>query len=215
MKTIIIADDHAVFREGFKLIHSLNFPEDTVLEAENGQVVLDLVKQQPVNLVVLDLQMPEKDGIAVAEELVPAFPGVRVLVLSYYAEPALIRKLLGIGIHGYLSKNAPQDEIEKAVKCLRSGMNFYGQQVAEIMHQTLMKEYQLTHTLRINERFNDRELSILQYICEEKTNRQIADMLHISERTVEGYRKSLMEKTGANNVIGLVKFAIKHQIYEL
>ncbi|WKN44581.1 response regulator transcription factor [Tunicatimonas pelagia] len=214
-KEIIIADDHSVFREGMVHLFRQHFPDDRCREAADGKELLRLVERQTPDLIILDLYMPEMDGIEVAKQLTRSSPSIKILVLTFFTDTVFIEELLQIGVNGILSKDAERKEIAEAIIKVREGGNYYNQGISEIMHQKLQRDYQMVHDFRLYERFNPKEIQVLKLLCEEKTTREIARIIDMKVRTVENYRRSLLEKTGAKNSIGLIRFAIKSKILEL
>lgn len=213
-KDVIFADDHAVFREGLLHFFQQHFPDDRCREANNGKHLLQLVQQQAPDLIILDLYMPEMDGIEVAKQLTRSFSSIKILVLTFFTDTVFLEELLQIGVNGILNKDAERKELAEAIIKVRDGGNYYNQTTSEMMHQKLKRDYQALHDFRIYERFNPKEIQILKLLCEEKTTREIARVIQMKSRTVENYRRSLLEKTGAKNSIGLIRFAIKAKILE-
>lgn len=213
-KNVIIADDHAVFREGLLHLFRQHFPDDQCREATDGKHLLRLIQQEVPDLIILDLYMPEMDGIEVAKQLTRSFSSIKILVLTFFTDTVFLEELLQIGVNGILNKDAERKELAEAIIKVRDGGNYYNQKTSEMMHQKLKRDYQVLHDFRIYERFNPKEIQILKLLCEEKTTREIARVIKMKSRTVENYRRSLLEKTGAKNSIGLIRFAIKAKILE-
>lgn len=213
--TILIADDHAVFREGVRNLIATRYPEDDILEAEDGKQTLRLLASHACGLLILDLNMPHVDGLSVAKDVCARHPDTYILVLTLYADHAYLEELLQMGIHGFLTKEASREQILQAMDQVRMGKNYYPQFVSEWMHDRLMQHYRWQHDFRLIDRFNPKELQVLRLLCQEHTTKEIAQLMHVSHRTVEGYRQTLLQKTQTRNSIGLVKFAIKMGIFTL
>nr|WKN36609.1 response regulator transcription factor [Tunicatimonas sp. TK19036] len=212
--TILIADDHAIFREGVKNLIITQYPEDEILEAEDGKLTLELLSRHTCHLLILDLNMPQIDGLSVAKEVKQKYPSVYILVLTLYTDYGHLEELLQIGIHSFLTKEASREQMMYVFDQARKGEKYYPQFVSEWMHERLIQHHRWQNDFRLIERFNPKELQVLRLLCQEHTTKEIAKMMHVSHRTVEGYRQNLLQKTETRNSIGLVKFAIKTGLYE-
>jgi DNA-binding NarL/FixJ family response regulator len=204
----LIADDHKIFRRG--LAHALASEAKLMLvgEAEDGLSVLSIVKTTEVDVVLLDLKMPKMDGIEVTKWLHANYPNIKVLMLTSYDEPYFILHLLKMGANGYLLKNADPMEISKAI----IGVHRHGFFFNEVVTVTMLNKVttQHKHVDPNSDALTPREKEVLRLICAEKTTTEIATELHLSPRTVEGVRTTLMEKLGVRNMVGLVIFAVKN-----
>lgn len=213
--TTLIVDDHAVFREGVRNLVTSRYPKDKIFEAKDGKQALAILSEHTCHFLILDLYMPNVDGLSVAKEIYLHYPDLHVLVLTLYADSAYLEELLQMGVCGFLTKEATREQIMEAIERVRSGKKFYPQFVSEWMHERLIQHYHWHHDLRLMDRFNPKELQVLRLICQEYTTKEIAQLMHVSHRTVEGYRQNLIQKTQTRNSIGLVKFAIKTGIHTL
>lgn len=214
---VAIADDHTMFRKGLRaLLEDFSFVGQ-VYEAGNGQELLDLLeKANPIpEVILLDMQMPVMDGLEATERVKAQYPDLKILILSMQDDENFILHMIEKGINGYLLKNAEPDELEKALLTIQTKDFYFNENLSQITLRALMgKTKKLTPAFNKGD-FSDRELSILGLICREYTTAEIADMLNISHRTVEGHRNTLLEKTGSRNVAGLVVFAIKNGIIQI
>lgn len=214
---VAIADDHTMFRKGLRaLLEDFSFVGQ-VYEAGNGQELLDLLgKANPIpEVILLDMQMPVMDGLEATERVKAQYPDLKILILSMQDDENFILHMIEKGINGYLLKNAEPDELEKALLTIQTKDFYFNENLSQITLRALMgKTKKLTPAFKKGD-FSDRELSILGLICREYTTAEIADMLNISHRTVEGHRNTLLEKTGSRNVAGLVVFAIKNGIIQI
>ena len=213
MSTIkyIIADDHVIFRQGLKYALSDDQRLQLAGEADNGLMLMNLVEKQKPDVVLLDLKMPEMDGIEATKRLHHAYPEIKILMLTSIDDEHLILHLLELGANGYLLKNAEPEEIKKAIHSVFVNDYYFNQ----IVSNTMLKKITLKNGSTITKntlKLNERETEILKLICQELTTTEIAAKIFLSPRTIEGIRTSLIEKIGVRNTAGLVIYAIKNGI---
>ncbi len=205
-----IVDDHEVFRTGLKLILSDDDHIEFAFEASNGQSMLDVVVQSNVDVVLLDLKMPVMDGFEASIRLHELCPNVKILILSMFEEEQYIIHLMESGANGYLLKNASPSEILAAIHCVHESNYYFNDQVSSALLRNLVNK-KMTNPLFSNSKtLNERELQILQFVCQELTAQEIAEKVFLSPRTIEGIKSSMMEKIGVRNVAGLVIYAFKN-----
>ncbi|MEM6846316.1 MAG: response regulator transcription factor [Bacteroidota bacterium] len=214
-KKIIIADDHPAFRKGLVYVIKEYFPNDLIVEVSNGHILLEKVQNNEPDLIVLDLWMPEIDGTEVVKRLTCSFTQIKILVITFFSDTSTLEELLQMGIHGYLTKDTEISNIVEAISVLRKGENYYNKEITKVMHDKLKQTYRIVNNLKVTERFTSKELKILKLLCEEKTSKEIANDIGMNVRTVENYRKSLLEKTGSKNSLGLVRFAYREKIVRM
>lgn len=207
MIDIILADDHAMFRDGLKEIFQHSSGHRVVGECSNGEEILQLLEKQSADLIILDISMPEMDGWEACRKLREDHPDLKILVCSMYDSPAYIQRLIKAGANGYILKNTGKKELLEAVDNLMKGESYYSREVTERIMESLQKQQQLKKDYRITE-LTDREKEVLILIANEFTTREIADKLFLSPHTVETYRKNLIGKLQVKNVSGLVKYAV-------
>lgn len=210
MIKIAITDDHKLFRRGMNRMVS-DFEEMEVLfEAGNGQELLDELKNTPIDLVLLDLEMPEMDGIATTTALQAQFPDVKIIILTMHDDDQMIAHLMELGAHGYLLKDAEPEEVETAIRTTIENGFYFNERVSKAMLAGLVHKKKIKPSFSHQTELSVREEEVLKLICKEFTSQEIADTLFISKRTVEGHRNRLLEKIGAKNTAGLVVFAAQH-----
>lgn len=211
---IIIADDHEIFRDGFKLMISRNDDIDLLGEAADGRELIELVTTLKPDVVVTDIKMPRMDGIEATKALMQQFPDLGVIGLSMFDEEDLIIDMLEAGAKGYLLKNADKHEVAEAIRTVYQEQPYYckhtSSRLAQMIAKSKFNPYKKTKKLELT----DRELEIVRLICQELTNKEIADQLFLSIRTVEGYRLKIQEKMNVKNSIGLVIYAIRNNLYK-
>ncbi|MEA5405533.1 response regulator transcription factor [Arcicella sp. DC2W] len=211
---IAVTDDHALFRRGLVSLLSLNDDFEVVLEASNGQELIDNIAETHPNIVLMDLNMPILDGIRATERIKKQFPKVKIIVISMHDEDKFVTHLMSLGANGYLLKDAHPDEVENAIYTVFKEDYYYGPFLVKVMHNRMINkpEKKTENQLSIQIGISDRELEVLEHICQGTTTQNIAEMLCLSARTVEGHRNRIMEKTGTKNVAGLVAWAVRNGI---
>jgi len=184
-----------------------------VVEAASGRQLLEALPQHPVDVVLMDINMPELDGLQATTLVHEHYPDLKVLALSMYDEDHYIVEMMKAGARGYLLKSAEPDEIMEAVVAVHEKGFYFN----ESLSTTLVKQLlgQSTAELKNEAELNERETAVLQLLCQEYSNAEIADKLFLSVRTVEGYRTRLFEKIGARNIVGLVIYAVKKGVIHI
>jgi DNA-binding NarL/FixJ family response regulator len=213
MIRILIADDHRLVIDGIKLM--LESAEDMLCvgEASNGKEALAMLEKVPADVLLLDINMPEMDGLECSRLVKTRFPKVKILVLSMLKEASLVKSMLRNGASGFLLKNAGKDEVMEAIRQVNEGKQAFSEQVLE----TVMDSFSSKPAKPISNPFpklSRREKQILQLIVEEKTTSEIAEELFISFGTVETHRRNILMKLNARNTAGLVKAAIDYGLLE-
>ena len=207
---IIIADDHTIFLEGITALISSKYI-NVVANCKNGQEVLDFLKEQEVDLVISDINMPVMDGITLVKKITKLYPKTKTMMLSMYEERHIINKAIKAGANGYMSKNAGKKDILNAIEnCMK------GEKVTFKRQSTFtQKSIQNTDKSIIEISLTNRERQILKLITQEATNTDISLSLNISKRTVEAHKKNIFLKLGVKNTIGLIKIALKSKILKI
>lgn len=205
--SILLVDDHKIIRDGLK-IYIEGMPHFFVFdEASNGREALAKLEGSSVSIVVLDINMDGMDGIQCAKEISQRFEEVKVLALSMHNDYQYIKKMVDAGVNGYLLKSCSRKEFEKALNSLASGEKYF----SPLVTQTIMNNLtQNKKSCSIQTTLTPREIQVLELIVGEYTNKEIADSLFISLRTVDAHKRNLLEKTNSKNIAGLVKFALKN-----
>jgi len=213
MIKLALADDQNLFRKGMAmLLRELDGLEVT-LECANGKDLLKAIAVVPVDIVLLDLEMPVMDGVETMKRIRTDHPEVKVLVLSMHSEEKFIVHLMELGANGYLLKTAEATEVENAIRSLADSGYYFSDMVSQVMLQGLVKKEKVRPYFNVVDPLSERELEVLKLICAEKTTPEIAEQLFLSPRTVEGHRNNILLKTGARNVAGLVVFAMTNGIH--
>lgn len=209
---IAIADDHEIFREGFKLLLRDQDEVRLVGEAENGRELLQVVAECQPDVVIVDIKMPVLDGVDACKAIKKNFPDVQVIALSMFNEDSLIVDMLEAGAKGYLLKNTNKQELLTAVRAVYEGNTYYCSATSEKLTRMIANSKFNPYRNQTTVFFTSRELTIIQMICQQYTSKEIGIKLGLSYRTIESHREKIQEKTGAKNVIGIVIYAIKHDL---
>lgn len=212
---VVIADDHQLFRTGMAAVLKEIKGITVINEAANGKELLaKLIHEQP-DVILMDIKMPEMDGIEATEIVIAKYPNIKVIMLTMHDDEQFITHMVDLGAHGYLLKNSDVRELELAIhKVMKQGY-YFNDKISEVLLTSLIGKKSKLETKRKNElNLSKREQEVLQLICDGHTNSQIADKLFLSTRTVEGYRYKLCDKVGVKNTAALVKYAIKNGLVE-
>lgn len=205
---ILIADDHGVMRAGLRAMTE-DEPDISVIgEADNGEVAIRLAGELLPDIILMDIGMPGIDGIETTRRLRKTYPQIKVLILSVYEDQSLLQEAIRAGASGYVIKRAAGDELIDAIKAVSKGYMYIHPAITRLLVQDLSPNLD-TNKAAI-ESLTPRELEVMGYIIRGFTNRQIAEALVISIRTVEGHRASLFGKLGLTNRVELVEFAEKY-----
>lgn len=211
MLKILIADDHAVLRMGLKQLiieECVQCDPVTFGEAQNGQQVVELARQENWDLVLLDISMPGRDGLDVLNELRHEHPDIRVLILSMYPEDQYALRALKMGASGYMTKDSAPEELAKAVEKIREGGKYVSPALAEKL------AFELGSHREGPEALSYREHQVLRMIASGKTVTQIAEELSLSPKTVSTYRVRLLEKMRMKNNAELTHYAVHNRLIE-
>jgi len=208
---ILLADDHKIVRDGIKLMLEPQAGIDVVDEAENGEKALEVLKDQLVDIVVMDINMPIMDGITATKKIKEEYPDVKVLALTMSNDDLHIHQMIQAGASGYIMKSAGRKELKEAIDAIMEGKHYFSDEATESIMMDLVKgKGKSTAPDPIH--ITDRELEVLELIVQEHTNQEIAEKLFISSRTVDAHRRNLLQKTGARNTAGLVKYAFQQNL---
>ena len=210
---VAIADDHTLFRAGVKTALSIKKDVQLVAEADNGMQLLNLLKHIEPDVILLDIQMPIMDGIQTLPEIRKLYPHVKVIILSMHNDQSMISKLMEIGANSYLTKNSDSETIYQAVKTCYEQEFFFNELTNKALLSGLRTKRTDGHSFQ-EAMLTEKELTVLKLMCEEKTTKEIADIVDIRPRTVEAIRDKLKTKTGSKSMAGLVMYAIKNKIIQ-
>ena len=208
---IILVDDHQLFGQSlYSLLIQMKEVEQ-INVFQRGADVLDFLETHSIDVVISDLQMPEMNGIELTSKIHQQFPDVRVLILTIDDEPYKIRQAISAGASGYLLKDTDKAELEEAIRKLHAGLPYYSEKVLKIITSG---EKDKTLIIKELAQLSAREIDVIKLIAQEFSTNEIAEQLFVSVNTIESHRKSLMKKLDVKNVVGLIKFAMRHKLAE-
>ncbi len=202
---ILLADDHTIVRQGLKLILSSSGDLEVIGEASNGREAVELAGKLHPDVVLLDVAMPELNGIEATKQMMAANGRLRILVLSMHKEPVYVREILKAGARGYLLKDVIDTELLNAVRSVARGDGY----ISPAVSGALLSDYRQNVTDPVD-LLTNREREVLQLIAEGKTNKEVANKLNLSVYTVDSHRGKIMEKLNLHSTGELVRFAVKH-----
>jgi DNA-binding NarL/FixJ family response regulator len=211
---VLIADDHVLYRAGVKTALSSKNDVKVIAEADNGMHLLTMLKAIQPDVILLDIQMPVMDGITALPEIKKNWPDIKVIMLTMLEDHSMITKLMELGANSYLSKTSDIEVIYEAIKTCFEQDYFFNALTNKALLTNLKQRNQVTPQKLVQQEahLNDKEMLILKLMCEEKTTKEIADMVDLSPRTVEAIRDKLKVKTGAKSTAGLIMYAVKNNI---
>ncbi len=201
---ILLADDHALVRHGFRMILAAQPDMEIVGEAGNGREAVALAEELEPDVVVMDVAMPELNGIEATRRITGASPRTRILALSMYKDSVYVREILRAGARGFLLKDAIDRDLLAAVRAVAGGEGYLSPAVSE----AVLSDYR-RHVTDPLDLLSSREREVLQMIAEGKTNKDIATALDLSVYTVDAHRGRIMEKLNLHSVGELVRFAVR------
>jgi len=210
MINVFIADDHTLIREGFKKILERESDIQVVGEAGCAFEVLDFLKQHGCHILVLDLSLPDKNGLDLLGDIGKLYPSVKTLILTMHAEEHYAIRALKAGAAGYLTKETAPDELIKAIRSIVAGHYYISQNIAEqLAHSIGGKIDQMPH-----ERLSDREFQIMRLLAGGKTTSEISQELSISTSTVSTYRQRIMRKLNVHSIADVILYAVNNRLIE-
>lgn len=211
---ILLADDHDIVRDGIQMLLEDEVGFAITAEAENGEEAIEACKNHDIDLIIMDINMPEMNGIEATEKIKESFPEIKVLALTMMDEDQHIRQMIEAGASGYILKSSDKTELVDAITTILDGKHYFSDDATQSVMMDLVKgtgEKETTDPGNIT----DREKEVLELIVQQHTNQEIAEELYISTRTVDAHRRNLLQKTGAKNTAGLVTYAIKHGLVDI
>jgi len=215
---VAIADDHKIFRKGVILSLRPYTNLKFVLEAENGQELIDLLAATPdedkPEVILMDLRMPQKDGIETTKLVAKLYPSIHIIALTMYEDERFVSHMMEIGANGYLLKSADPGEIKKAIMEVKAKGYYLNNFVNRILLKESHARQKVVPSLNSEVTLTERERDVIKYICMEFTAQEIAQKLEVSPRTVEAIKDRLMERFGAKNTAGLVFYAVKNNLID-
>jgi len=213
---VLITDDHVLYRAGVKTALSAKKDVKVIAEADNGMHLLNMLKMIQPDVILLDIQMPVMDGIGALPEIKKNWPHIKVIMLTMMDDHSMITKLMELGANSYLSKTSDSEVIYEAIKTCYEQEYFFNALTNKALLNNLKSKNNMTPQKMVQAEANltDKEMLILRLMCEEKSTKEIADIVELSPRTVEAIRDKLKVKTGAKSTAGLILYAVKNNILD-
>lgn len=202
---LLVVDDHPILRGGIVSLLEKAENIEVTCEAKNGEGALHCIEKSKPDVVLMDINMDGKLDVTTTETIKERWPEIKVLAFSMHEEVQVIRRMLKAGASGYILKNAAHQEVLRAIETVMAGGNFYGQEVLDIMTQSITSDGNDEHEIVLS----NREKEVLHFVAKEYTNQEIAEKINISLRTVETHKRNLIKKLRVKNVVGLVRFALE------
>jgi two-component system, NarL family, response regulator NreC len=206
---ILLADDHAVMRTGLRLVLERQPDFRVVGEASDGREAVALAQQHKPEVVVMDIGMPNLNGIEAARQVTAALPEVSVVILSMHSDEAYVLRALKAGARAYLLKESAESDLIAAIRAVHNGKAFFSPAVSRMLVEDYIRQLQDREIEDSYELLTTREREVLQLIAEGKSNKEIANMLNLSLYTVESHRGNLMEKLNLHTVPELILYAVR------
>ncbi len=211
---ILIADDHKITRQGLRSLLANESDMEVVAEADEGRAAVRLASQLKPDIVIMDVSMPELNGMEAARQITKSMPAVKVVALSMHSDNVYVTEMLKSGVCGYLLKDCAFEELASAIRSVVDGKTYLSPSISGVVVNGYLNRIS-NHDSDNSEVLSDREREILQIIAEGKSTKQIALKLHISIKTVETHRRKIMNKLNMFNVAELTKYAIRKGLTSL
>jgi DNA-binding NarL/FixJ family response regulator len=209
---VFIVDDHAIFRDGLKLLFSTIKDVEIVGEATNGRSFIENIASPLPDIVFMDINMKEMDGIETTQKALEKFPEIKIVALTSFEDEEYFNKMTDLGVRGYLLKNSAKEDFERAITRVMEGYYYYSDELVVKLTRKMAQMEKLKFGKQDELVFSAEEKMLLQYICQGFTNKQIADLVHLSSRTIESHRAKLLDKTDTKNSVALAVYAIANKI---
>ncbi|MEL7531236.1 MAG: response regulator transcription factor [Bacteroidota bacterium] len=204
-----LVDDHPLFRQGLRTLMQTQADMEVVLEAANGQELLEMLADIPTDVILLDLEMPQMDGMQACERVRALYPELKVLILTMHQDARLIQFMLKQGANGYVTKTAKWDELQTAIRKVMKQDYYFSDLVGLAMLQNIKHPRMGVPSIGPKISLTKRETEVLDLIARGHNTPEIAEKLFISQRTVEGHRSNLLKRLDVNNIAGLIIKALK------
>lgn len=218
MIRIGLVDDHQLFRKSLTLLLSTFEGLEVVYDTDDGTILLEkLDGGEPIDVVLLDIQMPILDGFEICKLLKKNYPDVKILIVSQLTTKEAVHKIMDCGANGFFTKNSPPELLEQAIKGVINKDYYFDMELAAVVREAILWEKKVYTNFNFTQKVSltSREVEIILMACKELSSIEIGDKLCISTRTVEKHRKRIMEKTESKNFIGVVLYALKSNAIHL
>jgi len=212
---VLIVDDHTIVRDGIRALLAMIGDIEVIGEAANGKEAIEKVKQLAPDVVLMDIAMPIMDGLEATRKIHKEFPGTMVLVLTQYDDKEYIFSAIEAGARGFISKTGASSEIASGIRAVYQGDSLLSPSIARVFVEDYQQAATMRETIDPYHQLTDREREVLKLVAEGYANKEIAKMLEVRPKTVEGHKTNLMAKLDIHNKVGLVKYAIRKGIITL
>jgi two-component system response regulator NreC len=209
---ILIADDHDVVRAGIRFLLQRQEDMEIVGEASDGRQAVRLAGELSPSVIVMDIAMPQLNGIDAAAQILNRDPDIKIIVLSMYADEEFLIRALTAGVKGYLLKDAVQADLLRAVRAVATGRSFFSPAIAQTLAEDYVRQLQNKGIEDSYELLTEREREVLQLLAEGKSNKEVATLLNVSPYTIETHRTHLMQKLNLHNTADIVLYAVRKKI---
>jgi two-component system response regulator NreC len=214
MIKILLADDHQIVRQGLRTLLAAEPDMEVVAEADNGRITLRLARDLKPNVVIMDITMPDLNGIEATRQILSESPEIKVVALSMHSDSLFVLNMLKAGASGYLLKDCALEELVKAIRTVVAQKTYLSPGISDIVIKDFVSGWSATGASAFSV-LTAREREVLQLMAEGRTTSQIADNLYVSTKTVEAHRKQIMDKLGIHSVAELTKYAIRQGLTSL
>ncbi|MBS1602698.1 MAG: response regulator transcription factor [Bacteroidetes bacterium] len=211
--SLLVIDDHNMIINGIRLLVGEQFR--AFYQANDGAAGIALAMEHQPQLVIVDQVLPDRSGDSIVKEVKYHCPRTRILAYSFNGYPAAVLKMFEAGVNGYVIKSEDDTEFNKAVEFLLEGKDYFCKEARNHIIHRVFPEEEHARLIVANTGFSAREIEIIRLVCQQKTARQISEIVYLSERTVEQYRSNISRRIGAKNVAGIIRFALQNGIIDL
>jgi DNA-binding NarL/FixJ family response regulator len=214
MIKVMLVDDHQIVRVGLRSLLAAEVDMEVVAEAENGREVLNMVRERQPQVIIMDISMPDLNGIDATRQILAEYPAIKVIALSMHSDSLFVLNMLKAGASGYLLKDCALEELVKAIRTVVAQKTYLSPGVSDVVIKDFVSNWSTPNTSAFSI-LTAREREVLQLMAEGKSTNQIADCLCVSVKTVEAHRKQIMNKSGIHSVAELTKYAIRQGLTSL
>ena len=212
---ILIADDHGMVREGLRLLFEQHNDMEVIGEASDGRQAVEMACKLKPDIVLMDVTMPQLNGIDAAKKIIDEYPNIKVVALSAHCNRSFVTDMLKAGVSGYILKDGMADELIRGIRVVMAGEQYLSPKVAKIVITEYITDCQSQSDTPLTSKLTTKERELIQLLAENKSNKEAARLLHVSIKTVDARRRTAMEKLGINGIADLTKFAIREGLTTL
>lgn len=214
MTRILLADDHGIVRQGLRAVLARDPSLEVIGESGDGREAVRLAEALQPNVVIMDISMPQLNGIEAAKQIVKTSPRTHIIILSMHSDETYLTRSLQAGVKGYLLKESAEEDLIRAVRMVAQGKTFFSPAVANALLADYMRDMQQRNLRDSYDLLTEREREVLQLLAEGRSNKEAATVLDVSTNTVETHRTNLMQKLGLHNTAEIVLYAVRKKIIQ-